>query len=205
MSVIPKPSSVVTKPRSPIPRQPHVHVTLPHPQPAPAAVPAQPVALPPERFKATELFDPKRIGAVVMYCSDGRWGDAFDEFCRRSLQIPRYDRFAVPGGPAWLTIAQAQKKEDDCPSLEASLSRSAWENLGLLVRVHELSRIVLVAHYGCAFYVERYKKPADDVLPIQLADLQRARNAVRERFPRLTVETYMAMRHDERLCFHGTV
>jgi hypothetical protein len=185
---------VVAKPHAGKP--PPVRVTLP---------PAAPqMALPPQRFRASELFDPRRIGAVVMYCSDGRWSDAFDEFCHRSLQIPHYDRFAVPGGPGWLTIGRTQK-EQDRPSLEASLSRSAWENLGLLVRVHELSRIVLVGHYGCAFYLERFRKTPEETVPIQLADLQRARKAVQERFPRLTVETYMAMRHDQQMCFHGTV
>ena len=61
-----------------------------------------------------------------MYCSDGRWGDAFDEFCHSRLHIPRYDRFAVPGGPASLA-------EDSAP---------AWEQLALLVKAHDLQRIV---------------------------------------------------------------
>jgi len=39
---------------------------------------------------------------MALYCSDGRWGEAFDEFCQKHLGIPRYDRWAVPGGPAWL-------------------------------------------------------------------------------------------------------
>src|SRR5438128_470117 len=66
------------------------------------------IALPPQRFVSGEEWNPQRIGALAMYCSDGRWGDAFDEFCHRSLQIPRYDRFAVPGGPAWLTEGAGQ-------------------------------------------------------------------------------------------------
>jgi hypothetical protein len=171
--------------------------------------PAPAVPLPPERFASNEPWNEQRIRALAMYCSDGRWGDAFDEFCHRSLMVPRYDRFAVPGGPAWLTARQdgsgSKSARPEEVSLSASLSRSAWEQLGLLVRVHELQRIILVGHYGCAFYVERYKRDADDCLPIQIEDLKRARQAVRERFPRLTVETYLAMRRGERLSFHGTV
>lgn len=58
--------------------------------------------LPMTVFTSTDIWHPERIGALALYCSDGRWGDAFDEFCHRHLHIPRYDRFAVPGGPAWL-------------------------------------------------------------------------------------------------------
>src|SRR5216684_6371639 len=58
--------------------------------------------LPGPVFYCTESWHAERIGAGAIYCSDGRWGEAFDEFCHRHLQIPRYDRLAVAGGPAWL-------------------------------------------------------------------------------------------------------
>jgi hypothetical protein len=176
----------------------------------PLIEPPPAVQLPAERFCCREPFNEQRIGALAMYCSDGRWGDAFDDFCHRSLMIPRYDRFAVPGGPAWLTVGSDVPKgtavrRDDNAALMASLSRSAWEQLGLLVRVHELQRIVLVTHYGCAFYMERLKRDADASLPVQLEDLRRARAAVKEKFPRVTVETYLAMRRGARMSFHGNV
>src|SRR5882724_2654125 len=104
----------------------------------------------PAAFEASEPWNPQRIRALAMYCSDGRWGDAFDEFCHDRLWIPRYDRFAVPGGPAWLS----EPRQNPSPGYR-SLSGAAWEQLSLLVRVHELQRIVLIAHYGCAFYMER--------------------------------------------------
>src|ERR1700694_5341308 len=58
--------------------------------------------LPMAVYAATERWHSERIGALALYCSDGRWGEAFDEFCHKHLHIPRYDRWAVPGGPAWL-------------------------------------------------------------------------------------------------------
>src|SRR5271167_3841153 len=61
--------------------------------------------LPPSVFASLERWHQERIGALALYCSDGRWGEAFDEFCHKHLQIPRYDRLAVPGGPAWLVAA----------------------------------------------------------------------------------------------------
>ena len=55
--------------------------------------------LPVVAYRALERWHPGRINALAVYCSDGRWGAAFDEFCHRHLRIPRYDRWAVPGGP----------------------------------------------------------------------------------------------------------
>src|SRR4029079_15041810 len=56
-------------------------------------------------FTSTLRWDDERIHAMALYCSDGRWGESFDEFCHNHLQIPRYDRWAVPGGPAWLVAS----------------------------------------------------------------------------------------------------
>lgn len=168
--------------------------------------PPSAIQLPPERFRTGEPWNEQRIRALAMYCSDGRWGDAFDDFCHRSLQIPRYDRFAVPGGPAWLTAWKGLRgSEEKSSERQANLSMAAWDNLGLLIQAHDLQRIVLVAHYGCAFYMKMLKKDADGVLPVQLDDLKKARAAVKERFPKLSVETYLAMRQGTRMSFHGNV
>jgi hypothetical protein len=165
--------------------------------PAEIGICSHAVELLPAAFTASQPWNPQRIRALAMYCSDGRWGDAFDEFCHDRLWIPRYDRFAVPGGPAWLT--------EDHAASGSILSQAAWEQLGLLVRVHELQRIVLMAHYGCAFYRERLGRDAEGCVPVQVEDLERAGDAVKTRFPQICVETFMAMREDERLAFHRIV
>jgi hypothetical protein len=142
-------------------------------------------------FTSKEFWNPDRIGALVMYCSDGRWGEAFDDFCHHRLAIPRYDRWAIPGGPAWLV------EENDGDYHQASR-----EQLDLLVRVHKLSRIVLVAHYGCAFYGERLHRDADGCLGIQLKEVTDAAALLRQWYPALSVETYLAMRQGIFLSFH---
>jgi hypothetical protein len=143
-----------------------------------------------QRFVSSEKWNPDRIGALAMYCSDGRWGDAFDEFCHCHLLIPRYDRFAVPGGPACL----AESNHD---------AHEPWQHLSLLVRVHELKKIVLVAHYGCAYYAQRMKLDPEECIPAQVEDLHRAAIGVLERFPRLNVQMYLAMRRGDRMSFHA--
>lgn len=148
--------------------------------------------LPMPVFTSTEAWNAQRIGALAMYCSDGRWGEAFDEFCHKRLQIPRYDRLALPGGPACLV---PQDKE-------MGFCRGTWENLEFLVRAHKLERIVLITHFGCAYYAEQLKQDAAACLPSQLRDLKTAADALREWFPDLQVEAYLAMRRERLLSFH---
>src|SRR5207245_7055598 len=104
-------------------------------------------------FTSAERWHPERIGAVAIYCSDGRWGEAFDEFCHKHLQIPRYDRLALAGGPA--CFAPRDEKAE-------LLCAAALDQLAFMVKVHELKRIVLITHYGCAVYAERLQRKPDD-------------------------------------------
>lgn len=143
-------------------------------------------------FTSTEMWDSERIGAVVFYCSDGRWGEAFDEFCHRRLLIPRYDRWAVPGGSVCLL-------PEDCGEAYCDI---VWDQLDFLVRVHELRRIVLISHFGCAYYAERLGKSAVDCLPVQADDLCSAAATLRQRFPGIDVDTYLAIRHGVIMSFH---
>lgn len=87
-------------------------------------------------------YEPQRIHAAAVYCSDGRVGEHFDDFLQRGLGLPRYDRLALPGGPAYLAGTIGEPPEH----------QGVVEELRFLVEVHELSRIVLIAHQGCAFY-----------------------------------------------------
>ena len=144
-------------------------------------------------FRSRYAWNPERIRAMAIYCSDGRWGEAFDEFCHEGLRIPRYDRFAVPGGPAWLTLRDT--------SLLTPYS-AAREQLDFLVHAHELERIVLVAHYGCAFYAKVTGQEPDDFLSAQIEDLRTAAGTVRAWFAGMQVEGYVAMRPEGCLQFH---
>lgn len=52
-------------------------------------------------FESSVGFDSNRIRAAAVYCSDGRFGEQFDDLLHNKLPLPRYDRLAVPGdGPA---------------------------------------------------------------------------------------------------------
>lgn len=104
-----------------------------------------------------------------MYCSDGRMGMHFDAFLQDGLSLPRYDRLALPGGPACIAgHPQAHVEE-----------QGVMDELKFLTEVHGLNRVVLVAHEGCAFYGARLGLERRRMELVQKADLVRAAAFVR--------------------------
>ena len=94
------------------------------------------------RFNSTIAFDEARIHAASIYCSDGRFGEQMDEFLHQGLGLPRYDRLAVPGGPACLSGALSVSGRATAPSGSwiSSATSTGW------------SAWCSIAHEGCAFY-----------------------------------------------------
>jgi hypothetical protein len=135
-------------------------------------------------FVSSIPFEEARIRAASIYCSDGRYGEQMDDFLHRGLHLPRYDRLAVPGGPACLSGSLAVFWE----------GRSVEQQLEFLCRVHEIERVVLIAHEGCAFYREAMKVPADQILARQLADLAAAKVRIRRIRAALAVDGFLARR-----------
>ena len=56
-------------------------------------------------FNSSVKYNADRIQAAAVYCSDGRFGEQFDDLMHNALGLPRYDRLAVPEAlPAWPAI-----------------------------------------------------------------------------------------------------
>jgi hypothetical protein len=136
-------------------------------------------------------FEEARIRAASLYCSDGRYGEQFDDFLHNALQLPRYDRLAVPGGPACLTGRLDVFWE----------GHSAQQQLDFLAQVHGLERLVLVQHAGCAFYREWLKIHEEAIEGRQIEDLHRAAELMRRRHPELRVDAFFARRHEAQVQF----
>jgi hypothetical protein len=135
-------------------------------------------------------FEAERIGAAAVYCSDGRYGDQIDEFLHAGLGFPRYDRVAVPGGPASLADHMIVMRE------RAALERQ----VKFLVEAHELRRVVLIAHQDCAFY-RLVRVRAGSLEQQQVDDLARAAGRIREFAPGVAVDAYFALKMAGRVWF----
>lgn len=120
-------------------------------------------------YESRLAYEVARIHAAAIYCSDGRVGEHFDDFLQNGLGLPRYDRVALPGGPACLAgHPQAHLEE-----------QGVVDELRFLVDAHELQRVVLVAHQDCAFYHARLDLADRRMELVQCADLVRAAAVVR--------------------------
>jgi len=139
-------------------------------------------------FVSSIPFDGARIHAASIYCSDGRAGEQIDEFLHEGLHLPRYDRLAMPGGPA-------------CYAGGLWEGHSAERQLDFLNRVHGLERVVLIAHQGCAFYSDWLKVPEDQLEQRQREDLGKAAARIRQAQPNLIVEAYFLRRSEAQMWF----
>jgi hypothetical protein len=115
-------------------------------------------------YESSLRFDENRIRAAAIYCSDGRFGEHVDDFLHNALELPRYDRLAVPGGAACLAGHFLAHREED----------GLVEQLNFLIKAHGLERIVLIAHQDCAFYTERLHVAPWRVETQQREDMQTA-------------------------------
>jgi hypothetical protein len=135
----------------------------------------------------SSAWSPAPVEALAIFCSDGRWREAFDDFCRRGLRLRRYDRYSIPGGPACIALKGSQ---------------AAREHLTFLVRAHEIERIVVVTHQGCAFYGRLLGMDPEDCLPQQEEDLRAAAEILAGWFPGIRVEAYVAKRSGSSVGFY---
>ena len=133
----------------------------------------------------------QRIRAAAIYCSDGRVGEHFDDFLQNGLKLPRYDRLALPGGPACLAGHTEAHLEE----------QGVVDELKFLVDAHELERVILVAHEGCAFYAHRLHLPEQYLAPQQKIDLVKAAGFVRRITGLQRVDGYFARLDGSRICF----
>ena len=142
-------------------------------------------------FHSQIKYDPVRMHAAAVYCSDGRVGEHFDDFLQNGLGLPRYDRLALPGGPG--TLAGYD---------EARLEQVGLvDELKFLIDAHGLTRVVLIQHQLCAFYTNRLHVSEKQIEMLQRADLVRAAYFIRHTTSLQDVEAYFARRTEQHIVF----
>lgn len=153
---------------------------------APSNTPATP---PP--YESAIRYEASRIRAAAVYCSDGRVGEQFDDFLQNGLGLPRYDRVALPGGPACMAGHPQATLEQ----------QGVVDELQFLVEVHGLKRLVLIAHSGCAFYATRLELAEPRLELVQKADLVRAAAFVHRVTGIASIDAYFARLVDGKIRF----
>jgi len=143
------------------------------------------------RFTSSVRYEHERIHAAAVYCSDGRVGEHFDDFLTNGLGLPRYDRVALPGGPASLTAHEGARLEH----------AAVMDELKFLVEAHGLERVVLIQHDNCAFYASRLGLEGQPMADAQRADLTQAAAFVRRITGAPRVESYFAHLSGEEVWF----
>jgi len=136
-------------------------------------------------------FESDRIGAAAIYCSDGRYGEQFDDFLHNRLGLPRYDRVAVPGGPAVLAGHFGAYRDEE----------AVLEQMDFLIRSHDLNRMVLIAHEGCGFYLKKLSIRPLEVPAHQRDDMTKAAKRLWSIRSSLTIDAYVAVRRDDLVLF----
>jgi hypothetical protein len=143
-------------------------------------------------YTSLTSFDDRRVRAAAVYCSDGRFGDAMDEFIHEGLGLPRYDRLAIPGGAACLAGHTSACQE----------RRALERQIEFLIREHGLTRIILIAHDGCAFYKSLWTGWRS-VEQQQLLDLSRAASHLATWNPGIEVDLYFARKDSGHVVFES--
>ena len=132
-------------------------------------------------------FEVERVHALAVYCSDGRFGEQCDDYLQRRLGLPFYDRLAVPGGAALLAADREQTQ--------------LFPHLHFLVEAHELTKLVLIAHDGCAYYSQLLGLGPIDMRERQEADLKAVSDLVSAKHPHLDIHTSFAHVEGDRVTF----
>jgi hypothetical protein len=145
----------------------------------------------PSIYESKVPFNTGRIQAAAIYCSDGRFGDQIDDFLHHELRLPRYDRVTVPGGPACLAGHFPAYRHEE----------AVIDSLKFLVKVHHISRIVLIAHQNCAFYLDYLKVHSIDILERQREDMMKAVRRVHDVAPHVKIDAYFARLCDNQIRF----
>lgn len=143
------------------------------------------------RYASSIPFDLVRIHAAAVYCSDGRFGEQFDDMLQTHLQLPKYDRLALPGGPGCFADHAESHREGEAMAVE----------LEFLVNVHELERVILIAHENCAYYAQALQVPVAEIEREQRKDLKKAVKRVQQIAPNLQVETFFARLSGQSVLF----
>ena len=148
----------------------------------------------PEIYRTGAVESGDESGVVVMHCSDPRYQPHFQEFLGKGLGLRRYALIAVPGGAQLLTLVDYLPK----------FSWAGWRWMKFMVDLTRPERLILIAHDDCRWYLDaRFSHDPAGMRARQIADLERVRRDLAERFGSRRVDLYYARLEDGRAAFES--
>src|SRR5688572_17029378 len=119
---------------------------------------------------------------LVVHCSDPRYQPHFQRFLKEDLGIARYALLAIPGGVQTLTLVDYLPK----------FGWSGWRWLKFLDKIAQPTRVILITHDDCRWYVDNGFARVEAAADVQAEDLRRVRRAFIDRFGSVQVDLYYA-------------
>jgi len=151
---------------------------------------SDPRLITPGPFIAQTPYEAEHPDALALYCSDGRFTEAVEELFAH-LGYPRLDTLTLPGGPGLLNSWTSN----------AATAAYAVRASAFLIRAHHIRHVVLIAHEGCGYYRDRYRRSAQEIPSRQLDDLKAAARELAIESPRLETSLYFASIAGARVVF----
>lgn len=145
-----------------------------------------------DEFLSSISWGESETDTLVIYCSDHRFQEHFNEFIHKHL-LTKPDVLAIPGGPQVLIAASYIEKFE--------WAGKRW--VKFLRDKHNLRRIVCIAHEDCGWY--KNITIGNLTIPLlknrQISDLKKIGEALKDMFPKVEVEMWYADKDGDRVKF----
>ncbi len=142
-------------------------------------------------FESPVPYSSQRPKSAAVYCGDGAFCEHFDALLNGHLNLHRYDRLVLPGGPACFANHFDTYREEE----------AATASLRFLIDRHELEHVVLIAHEGCAFYEHRLRIQPQRIEIQQREDIAKAIQHVTGLSHGIRVDAYFARIREKGVVF----
>jgi hypothetical protein len=147
-------------------------------------------------FHSSTPFVDGPITDLAVFCSDARFGAQSEEFVTSLLGHSRFDRLVAPGGPACMLDWTADL-DDEIETVQ----RLKW----FLIENHDIDRVLLIAHEGCAYYTIKLGVGLGGLRWRQEDDLRRVSDQIRDVKPGLRVEAFFAGLEGDQVVFKPVI
>lgn len=121
------------------------------------------------------------VDALVLSCMDFRMVEPIHAYLRERGLYRDYDHVILAGASAGVVTGHF-----------ASWAQTFWDHVETAIAVHQIRRVIVIDHRGCAAYNVMLGRcidadPAHE-RAVHIDHLHRLRDQIRERYPRLEVE-----------------